>query len=773
MHQWLLVTIAIVGVSAYPNLSGPHTPNTAGGRDGSRCSHRVAIAIDVSGSMAKLLLVNGTATTATTRTGNSTKTGTLRDELARVITKDLFGGNFNASFNGGGGGLGICVALYRFATRTELLVDYVHYAQPIADALAELKVEMAHPDYYTNWEGAITATCLHHPPAPDTTYFITDGMPSTREGCAPGNQPCDDYAANMEAAVSAAKTAHLSGVRVVPVAMGNDIPDKVLRAMCGACASGTCKAGVDFFRVDPKLGLEESGRFFNESGHDDGGEHHTDHDGGEHHTDPDGGEHHTDHDGGEHHTDPDGGEHHTDHDGNDNDDGSDHHHHTTAAVVVPPPPPVPQVPSDATADDTTSLTKTVPAETAPDTTTAVAATTTTTTTTTTLEMSSDTTTVDATTVAAQTEPAMVPTPPQGVTEPVSTAATDQNTETDTTTTTTTMMLSTTSAPSETTETPAQASTFFGIDTTAETTTADAPVTTAATTDVVTSTDDGATTTEAPTSFTPPADTTVPTATVPDETTTMATVHVTDGTSADTVLDTTAAATEVTVPATETVPTETTPDTTTTTTVTPTIETAGATTASTSPQVSHEAVALVITKPSGAFGAGTLGGHVRPGHDMVHPNGVSGTGNKKSTLRQQRHRHIRRRDSKLYAAADEYTDQRTVHGDNWVAIMIVGIVFAIFIAIVIIVLCVLSHRLPKAESMPEPTAPPSDEGTGQGGGGGGGGGGSGSAVSPVETRYTVVHTDSYTGASYPMALPIHAKFTQYGKLADVGDRTKSE
>jgi hypothetical protein len=229
---------------------------------GDNCKLRVALAVDVSGSMAQTLANLNGGGGGGGGPGNSSKvTGTFRDELAHLIGQDLFAqrSDDTAAVSG------VCVALYRFATKTELVVDYVMYAQPILDALESLQMELAHPDYYTNWEDAITVMCLRPTPPPDVAYLITDGLPSTRMDCQTENQPCDDYAVDMDAAVRAAKRAYsTAGVRLVPVAVGKSIPDGALASLCGACASTKCQLGVDFFRLDPLTGIPDSpSRVFN------------------------------------------------------------------------------------------------------------------------------------------------------------------------------------------------------------------------------------------------------------------------------------------------------------------------------------------------------------------------------------------------------------------------------------------------------------------------------------------------------------------------------
>lgn len=50
-----------------------------------------------------------------------------------------------------------------------------------------------------------------------------------------------------------------------------------------------------------------------------------------------------------------------------------------------------------------------------------------------------------------------------------------------------------------------------------------------------------------------------------------------------------------------------------------------------------------------------------------------------------------------------TEDREVHGDNWIAIVVVGIVVGICIVILLFVLCCLSHQSRKAASLAQDTS----------------------------------------------------------------------
>jgi hypothetical protein len=54
----------------------------------------------------------------------------------------------------------------------------------------------------------------------------------------------------------------------------------------------------------------------------------------------------------------------------------------------------------------------------------------------------------------------------------------------------------------------------------------------------------------------------------------------------------------------------------------------------------------------------------------------------------------------------------VHGDNWVAITVVGIVFAVCIVILLIVLCCLGHQSRKASRSSVADTPVDDDGNGE-------------------------------------------------------------
>jgi hypothetical protein len=702
----LFLLVLAVSVTAWAaNLSGPHTPR--GYRGGEHpCVHRVAIGIDVSGSMAQALM-----TKAPLATANSTAK-TLRAELARVIAQDLFGLDVSETNHAAG----ICVALYSFATKTELLVDYVNYAQPVVDALDQLRLEVTHPDYYTNWEDAITTMCLNHEdgrPVPDTAYLITDGLPSTRMSCDSASQPCDDYATNTVAAVYAAKMAHLAGVRLVPVAVGTEVSDSVLGSLCGSCEIGKCVAGVDFFRVGPIAGLD---RVFalppkGALGQGEGGDH------GDPHPD----EHHDEHWTGEPHK------------------GRS-------------------------------------------------------TTTTTLLTTTETPTTEATTTTAPADPAPVPASPDDIT--ITVGETTAETLADTTTATlddTTTSLGETTAPTAvdtTTVSLGETTADTSGDTTAESTAETVGETTSAavvdTTTAVLFETTPETTGETTAIAVGISATLTETPTTTGESTAEATIATIDTTAetigettAETLAETTASTLAEPIPATTTTTTATTtvPETTSTTTVTTTTTTASPTTTTSTTTASETTQAPApappppapahASVPQGAVG----GGHLRPGHDKVHPGQRRSDGDGGRRER-GRHHHARRQSPASVNGADLSVEgeTRVVHDDNWVAILIVGLFFGICVVIVVIVICYVSHRkpdrpvpgtvdpfasVPEVSTMAPPPPPPSDVPE--------------TANSKLAASLVAHLVASSTGMI--TSLPGGGKFTPTGQ--PTGDRTKRE
>ena len=201
------------------------------------CDSRIVIAVDVSGSM------------STTLVGEN-KVALLRGQLMQSIEHDL------ASRTG------LCTALVQFATEARLVVNYTDNVQYVVDAIAAMHFELAHPDYYTNWEAAL-ATMLALQPS--VGYLITDGPPSTRIGC--NAQPCDDYVANVAAAKLASEALFAKGVRVVAIGVGKQIGNEALAAVSGPCLGGLgCQLDQDYMHIylnasqpSAKLGLQLGG----------------------------------------------------------------------------------------------------------------------------------------------------------------------------------------------------------------------------------------------------------------------------------------------------------------------------------------------------------------------------------------------------------------------------------------------------------------------------------------------------------------------------------
>ena len=201
------------------------------------CDSRIVIAVDISGSM------------STTLVGEN-KAALLRGQLMQSIEHDL------ASRTG------LCTALVQFATEARLLVNYTDNVQYVVDAIGAMQFELAHPEYYTNWEAAlVTMLALQ----PNVGYLITDGAPSTRIGC--NAQPCDDYAANVAAAKLASEALFAKGVRVVAIGVGKQIGNEALAAVSGPCLGALgCQLDQDYLHIylngsqpSAKLGLQLGG----------------------------------------------------------------------------------------------------------------------------------------------------------------------------------------------------------------------------------------------------------------------------------------------------------------------------------------------------------------------------------------------------------------------------------------------------------------------------------------------------------------------------------
>jgi hypothetical protein len=191
-----------------------------------QCQFRVAIGIDVSGSVSL---------------AGESRLALLRTQLAQRIQSELFD-------DSDGSYTGACIGLYQFATDATTLVSYTPNDKTVMDAIANLQFSMSHPAYYTNWEAALLG--MMWPQRPNVVYLVTDGLPTTRNNCPLGGQPCDDYDANMKAARDASLVLQGCGVRVVPVAIAStaQLPDKALAAISGPC--GPCTLDKDFFRLD-------------------------------------------------------------------------------------------------------------------------------------------------------------------------------------------------------------------------------------------------------------------------------------------------------------------------------------------------------------------------------------------------------------------------------------------------------------------------------------------------------------------------------------------
>ena len=137
--------------------------------------------------------------------------------------------------------------------------------------------------------------------------------------------------------------------------------------------------------------------------------------------------------------------------------------------------------------------------------------------------------------------------------------------------------------------------------------------------------------------------------------------------------------------------------------------------------------------------------MRPGHDQAHP------GAPPHPATPEPHRHARKRNTAL----SHVNDGRDVHGDNWVAIVVVAIIFGVFLVIVFIVICCLSHG-GKAAVESASWDPPVE----------GGGGG----TAEVERRYNTAAaalraqglSEHLSSVSMGMVFPVARKFAPTGK-----------
>jgi len=97
-----------------------------------------------------------------------------------------------------------------------------------------------------------------------------------------------------------------------------------------------------------------------------------------------------------------------------------------------------------------------------------------------------------------------------------------------------------------------------------------------------------------------------------------------------------------------------------------------------------------------------------------------------------------------------TKEREVSDDNWVAIMIVGIIFGVFIFIVLLVMCCIVNRPPAAVE----------------------------GVEPVDSRYKAqpaMLSAHLAASSTGMVFQVQGKFTPSGRpaVARADNRTKTE
>jgi len=143
---------------------------------------------------------------------------------------------------------GLCLALVHFATEAHVVVNYTDNPQFVLDALLDTQFALAHPEYYTNWQAALV-TALGLEPA--IVYLLTDGPPSTRMGCPPEAEPCDDAAANLAAAETASFALQEGGTRVVAIGFGPQVTNEALAAISGPCPLDRgCRLGDEYMHVN-------------------------------------------------------------------------------------------------------------------------------------------------------------------------------------------------------------------------------------------------------------------------------------------------------------------------------------------------------------------------------------------------------------------------------------------------------------------------------------------------------------------------------------------
>ena len=157
-----------------------------------------------------------------------------------------------------------CVALYRFASSAELVLDFMSTAtmanrQAMLTAVDNLQFETAAPNYYTNWEAGLQIVldreAIQHS---RYLYLVTDGAPTARlTDCEPGSYPCDDSQRNIDAAAAVSDALQHGGVTVTAVGVGQGVTDAQLRAVSGPCNALGCTKGWNYFHVDTFRSLRE------------------------------------------------------------------------------------------------------------------------------------------------------------------------------------------------------------------------------------------------------------------------------------------------------------------------------------------------------------------------------------------------------------------------------------------------------------------------------------------------------------------------------------
>ena len=195
---------------------------------GAACNKRIAVAVDVSGS------ISVDPVTGKQRPGPTEIRAALKRTMEQYLFRDA----------------GACVAIYRFATNASLVSDFAPVAevatrQRLLAAVETLPFEMSYPGYFTNWEAAIQ-TVLDGRLGANWLYLVTDSSP-TYSSDGQDHSPVERH---VGAAVRVSKLLQKSGTGVVGVGMGPDVRDAHLAAISGPCGGLGCFKGWNYFHVD-------------------------------------------------------------------------------------------------------------------------------------------------------------------------------------------------------------------------------------------------------------------------------------------------------------------------------------------------------------------------------------------------------------------------------------------------------------------------------------------------------------------------------------------